>query len=342
MAVKVLFFDYKEVEHKFFEENKFENYDIKFFDFSLNSKTLEHIFEQDKNCACVLCVGEESFLTDTVINSFKNLRIISVRSDGFDNINKQICIQRNINVLTVPSYSKTAVSEFTFGLIINLLRKISYANISVKNNKHKDKNFVGCDLKGLTLGVVGTGNTGASVCKLANAFGMKILAYDLKEKSELKDKYNIQYVTLDDLLANSNIITLHLPFTGDNYHMFSEHEFEIIKDKSYFINVSKGELVDNQYLKKALETGKLQGAGLDVVACKEVCEECKDFSETLEVTSLSCFEDAMVISDLIAKSNVIVTPHIAYETQNSVDCILKETFDSITSCIRGGHRNRVV
>ena len=342
MAVKVLFFDYKETESKFFKENRFENYDIKFFDFSLNSKTLAQIPEQERDCACVISVGEDSFLTDSVINGFKNLRIISVRSDGFDNINKHICIQRNINVLTVSSYSKTSVSEYTFGLIINLLRKISYANISVRNNEYKNKNFVGCDLKGLTLGVVGTGSTGASVCRLANAFGMKVLAYDLKEKTELKDKYNIKYVTLDDLLANSDITTLHLPFTGDNYHMFSEHEFEIIKDKSYFVNVSKGELVDNLYLRRALVDGRLRGVGLDVVACKEVCAECKDFSETLEVTSLSCFEDSMVVKELIKMPNVIITPHIAYETQNFADCVLKETFEGIMGCIRGGHENRVI
>ena len=342
MAIKVLFFDYKEIERKFFAENKFENYDIKFFDFSLNPKTVEQIPEQDRDYTCILCIGENSFLTDFVINKFKNLRMISVRSAGFDNVNKQVCIQRNINVLTVPNFSETAVAEYTFGLIINLLRKITCANISVRNNNYRNKTFTGRDMKGLTLGVVGTGSTGASVCRLAKAFEMKILAYDLREKTELKTKYNLEYTNLDYLLANSDIITLHLPFTGGNYHMFSKHEFEIIKDKSYFINVSRGELVDNMYLKQALDEGRLCGAGLDVVACKEVCAECKAFSETLEVTSLSCYEDSIVVKELIKMPNVIVTPHIAYETQNSVDCILKETFESITGCIRGGHDNRVI
>ncbi len=339
MAIKMLIFDYRETEHKFFEENKFDNYDIKFFDFSLNKENLEKIPEEERNQASIISVFINSVLTKDVINSFKNLRAIATRSTGYDTIDKAACIQRNIALLNVQNYGETAVAEFTIGLIIGVARNIFKAVIDVKNKNFVEKSFVGRDLEKLTLGVIGIGAIGAAVCRLAHAFGMKILAYDLVEKNELIEKYNVNFTTLDFLARNSDVISLHVPYTGDNYHMFAKHEFDLMKDKSYFINVARGEVVDLKYLKENLDNGKILGAALDVVACATA--DCEGLVQKLEISSLECFENSKIVKELINMPNVVVTPHIAYESQDAIDYILRMTFDGISDFINGGSKNRV-
>ncbi len=342
MTVKMLVFDYRPTEYKYFEHNNFENFDIKFFDFSLTEETLSKIEEEDFEQASVISIFINSILTQKVLDKFKNLRIIATRSTGYDNINSKACMNRNISVVNVQKYGETAVAEFTLGLIISLVRKLPQGFLSVREGNFTGKSFVGRDLNALTLGVVGTGAIGTSVCKLANAFGMKILAYDLTPRKELSEKYNVKYTTLEAMIMNSDIITLHLPYTGNNYHMFSKHQFDLMKKNSYFVNVSRGELVDNLYLKENLESGKLAGAALDVVACEAPCDACIKMAKNLEVSSLECLRESEIIKELIKMPNVIITPHMAYESQDAIDFILETTFDSIKDCINGGSKNRII
>lgn len=342
MAIKMLIFDYRETEYKYFENNKFDNFDIKFYDFSLSEETINFVDKDDLEHAMVISVFINSLLTQDVINRFKNLRIIATRSTGYDNINTKACQNRNISVVNVQKYGETAVAEFTLGLMISLVRNLPQGFLSVRENTFKGQSFVGRDLKELTLGVVGTGAIGASVCRLANAFGMKILAYDLTPKNELTEKYGVKYTTLEAMITNSDIITLHLPYTGDNYHMFSKHQFDLMKKNSYFINVSRGELVDNVHLKENIVNGKLVGVALDVVACEAPCDACIRMADNLEVSSLECLKESEIIKELIAMPNVIITPHMAYESQDAIDYILNTTFDSIKDCINGGNQNRII
>ena len=336
----MLVFEYRETEHDFFGKNKFSNYDIKFFDFNLNEETVNELSDEDLNQASIISVFINSTLTKEVIDKFKNLRVIATRSTGYDSINQKACVQRNIALLNVQNYGETAVAEFTIGLIIGIVRNIFNSIISIKKGDFSENSFVGRDLEKLTLGVVGTGAIGAAVCRLAHAFGMKILAYDLVEKVELEEKYNVTFTTLDFLLRNSDVVTLHVPYTGNNYHMFSKHEFEIMKQNSYFINVARGEIVDLKYLKENLLNGKIRAAALDVVACN-YNEGCEKFSDNIEKSSLECLSNSKVVKELIQMPNVFVTPHIAYESQDAIDYILAKTFDGIQDFINGGSKNRV-
>ncbi len=340
MAIKMLVFEYRETEHKFFGQNKFCNYDISFFDFSLNEETINKLSDEDIEQAAIISPFINSVLTKKIIDRFKNLRVIAMRSTGYDNVDKKACIQRNIALLNVQNYGETAVAEFTMGLIIGIVRNIFHSVISVKNNDYVNTSFVGRDLEKLTLGVIGTGAIGATVCRLAYAFKMKILAYDLVEKTELQDKYNVNFTTLDFLIRNSDVITLHVPYTGDNYHMFSKHEFDLMKQNSYFINVSRGELVDTTYLKENLDNGKILAAALDVVACNYNID-CEKFSGKIEKSSIECLQNSKIVQELIRMPNVFVTPHIAYESQDAIDFILTRTFDGISDFINGGSKNRV-
>lgn len=342
MALKMLVFDYRTMEQKFFAENKFENYEIKFFNYSLDDDTVGLLSQEDLESTSIVSVFIDSYLSQKVIDSFKNLRIIAIRATGYDRISKIACLNRNIAVLNVQNYGETAVAEFTIGLIIGLVRNIPQAFLSVRDGSFEEKSFVGRDLKELTLGIIGTGAIGAAVCKIAHALGMKILAYDLIAKKELEEKYDVKYETFENVLKNSDVVTLHLPYTGDNFHMFSKKQFEMMKEGSYFINVSRGELVENEYLKKYLESGKIKGAALDVVACETECKDCQEFADKLDISSLSCLKESAVIKELMERPNVIITPHIAYESQDAIDYILKKTFEGISDCINGGTANRVI
>lgn len=342
MTIKMLIFDYKESEQKFFAENNFHNYDIKFFNHSLNEDSFDELSEEDKCQTSIISVFSDSTLTQEIIEGFKNLRIIATRSDNYDNISKKICLKKHIAVLNIPNYGKSAVAEFTIGLILSLIRKIPQAVEGIKEDKFWNENYVGFELKNLTLGIVGTGEVGSEVCRIASAFGSKIIAYDISPKKELQEKYNIQYLSLEELLKKSDIVTLHIPYNGINYHMFSDHQFEMMKKGAYFINVSQGELVDHSALKKAILSQQLAGAALDVVSCMTSCENCRKISDKLETTSLLCLKDSDIVKEISLFPNVIITPQIATETKDAINYILNETFYAIQDQVIGGNSNRVI
>lgn len=340
MSCKMLFFDYRESEKKFFEQHKFENYDIKFFTESLNEETITSLEEKDFEETMIISVFIASKVTGEIISRFKNLRVISTRSTGYDHIDLNPCINKNIAIINVESYGHSSVAQFTFGTIIMLVRRIYPAILSQTNKTYLLENFCGRDLKQLTLGVVGTGAIGQSVCKFAKCFGMRILAYDIRQQNDLISTHEVQYVELDALLKNSDIVTLHLPYTKDNYHMFGVKQFELMKNASYFINVSRGELVDTEALLNIAKSGKFKGIALDVVACQNN-NPTSDIN--LENTSsITCIETSKTVQELSQIDNVIITPHIAYDTQEAVDYILNATFEGLSDYLQGGRKYRVI
>lgn len=336
MTVKMLIFDFRDSEKAFFENKKFENFDIKFFKESLNEEFVKTLSADDLEKTTIISVFIDSEVSSDVINAFKNLRIISTRSTGIDHINHRAAMERNIDVINVESYGSKSVAQFTMGLIIALVRKIKSAAEYIINKDNSCESFIGRDLSKLTIGVVGTGAIGASVCRLASAFEMNILAYDLKEKKELLNEINMKYTDLNTLVKNSDIITLHLPFTGDNLHMFGAEYFNIMKQNAYFINTSRGELVDIFALYEAVTNKTIAGTALDVVTCEQVTFKCSGFTEKLGA-DIICLKETQIVQELAVMPNVIITPHIAYETQDAVDYLLEMSFRGISDCIKGGN-----
>ncbi len=339
MSINMLVFDYRTTEHAFFANNHLSNFNIKFFSESLNEETVKELSDADKDNAMVISVFIDSEVSEEVINQFKNLRIISTRSTGIDHINSKVAAKRNIQIVNVMNYGSTSVAQFTFGLILALVRNIVVSAICLKNLQKTNISFLGRDISKLTLGVIGTGAIGGAVCKLAHAFGMKIAAYDLKEKQELRDKCDVKYTSFDNLLKISDIVTLHTPFTGDNKNIISYQQFEIMKPDAYLINTARGELVDIKALKHALDEKQIKGAALDVLNCESFNLKCEDFAEKMQNCPLHCYEEVQIAHEIVKYSNVIITPHIAYETQDSIDYILQKTFDGIMSTINGGTNN---
>lgn len=334
MACKMLFFDYRESEEQFFKENPCNSYDIKFFKESLNELTVSALSEDDYAETVIISVFSTSKINDEIISKFKNLRVISTRSTGHDHIDINCCIKKNIALINVDSYGSKAVAQYILGMMIQLVRRICVA-CKYENNPLVPMNFCGRDLDKLTLGIIGAGTVGASLCKYAKCLDMNILAYDINPNRNLVDVFGVQYLTMENLLKNSDIVVLLIPYTAESYHLFSYDEFKIMKQGAYFINVSRGEFVDNKALLDVAKNGKFKGIALDVVSCPggEISDE--------DVTSQDCIATSDTIKELAKLPNVIITPQIAYDTQESVNYILKTTFDGLGDFLKGGRKNRV-
>lgn len=341
MAIKMLVFDFRDSEKEFFKKNDFDLFDITFYPESLNDHTVEGLTPDELEKTNIVSVFTNSRVSENVINKFKNLRIISTRSTGYDQINKKAVMEKNISVINVDTYGSKSVAQFAFALIMALVRNIVPAAISMRDGACECDSFVGRDLSKLTLGIAGTGAIGSSVAQMGATMGMKVLAYDLNLRQELMSSIKVEYVDFSEFLSRSDVISIHMPYTGNNHHMFSDEEFNMMKDNSYFVNTSRGEIVDTNAAYNAMVSGKLAGLALDVVACEDLTFRCVKHVEKLKDFSLECVREVELIKKLVKLNNVIITPHIAYKTQDAIDYILEQTFDGIRDCIKGGRKYRV-
>ena len=339
MLIKMLIFDYKQTEQDFFKKTKLNNYDIHFFEESLNETTVENLPDHLKAETTVISVFVTSTINEQVLKNFPNLKILSTRSTGYDHIKTEDCCKRNILVINVENYGNKAVVQYTFGLILNLIRKITIAERDLKAFKFEYNNYVGRELDKLTLGVVGTGAIGKELCKVANIFGMKILAYDLNQDEEFAQKYNIEYTDKNSLLKNSDIITLHIPLTENTREFISKKEFAIMKSSAYLINTSRGELINTEDLYEAITTDNLAGAALDVTECESIAFTTKNITTKIKNSNPECIRKVILTRRLAQLDNVIVTPHVAYSTKDSIDRILSTTFDLISTKMQERHTN---
>lgn len=331
MAIKMLVFDVRDCEREFFENEKFENFEIKLYPYCLNEESVKKIPQGELDSAMVISVFLDSNLTEDVINSFKNLRIISTRSSSIEHINKHVTALKNIDVVNVENFSYKTSAQFTIGLMIALVRNFKPLSQFVEKGETID--FTGYDISKLTLGVIGTGATGAEVCRIAEAIGMKVLAYDIVEKQELKTQTDTQYTDLETLLRKSDIVTIHLPYSMDSKNLITKREFDMMKCSAYLINIARSGIVNLKDLRDALKNGKIQGAGLDIRTCDSVNPNCRRFASKV---NLECYEETNIIKELAKMPNVIITPHVAYKTADVIEYIMRTSIMGVLDCIKGG------
>ena len=336
--MNILFYDFRNAESKYFEENPQSDFDIKFIKTPLNEST--EISEHDANETCIISVFTTSRITEKVLDKFKNLRLITTRSTGFDHIDIEECAKRNIRVVNVEQYGKTSISEYTIGMIIMLVRNIVPAVRDMKRMEVNIPKYTGRDLCNLKLGIIGTGAIGASLCKIAHSLGMEILAHDIIKNHEIENI--VSYVDLSTLLKNSDIVSLHIPYNKENYHIISSQEISIMKEGSFLINTARGELIDTVALYDAIETKKLGGCALDVQECESLVINMRKDPLKIDNSDNNCLQKAMIIQKLAALDNVIITPHIAYNTTDAINTILAITFSNIRDYLKGLNTNRIV
>ena len=200
-------------------------------------------------------------VTKNVIEAASNLELIVRAGIGLDNIDLEAAEDKGIQVANTPSATTYTVSEMAFGLMLSAVRNLGQANLSMKEHKWEKKLLKGSELFEKTLGIIGSGRIGLDVAKKALAFGMKVIAFDLVD---IQTDLDVEQVSLDDLLAQADLISLHLPLTDSTRHMISSNEFDKMKKGVIIINASRGGIVDETALLNSLESEKVRTAAMDV------------------------------------------------------------------------------
>lgn len=280
-----------------------------------------------------------SKLNREVLKKFPNLKFIATRSTGFDHIDLDYCKEKRIKVANVPTYGAHTVAEHTFALILAISRKLVPSVEQAKRGDFSSENLEGFDLAGKTLGVVGTGNIGKNVAEIALSFDMKVLAFSRSKNQELISK-GVRYVSLDELLSLSDIVTLHLPHVKETEHIINMGNIQKFKKGAVLINTARGALVETQAIEEGLEKGYLSAAGLDVLEEEAHLREEKEFLSS-EYLSKVDIKTQLLNHVLLTRDDVLITPHNAFNSREAVEEILETTVLNIEEFIKGNPQNLV-
>ncbi|TVR66371.1 MAG: hydroxyacid dehydrogenase [Gemmatimonadales bacterium] len=332
--MKIAMFEIEEWERQAFSELE-EEHDVVYRDGPLDAEAAEEVADAD-----ILSVFIYSRIDCDLLDRFHRLKLIATRSTGIDHIDLAGCQDRDIAVATVPTYGGHAVAEHTFALLLAISHEIVEAVDRTRRGDFSQKGLRGFNLHGRTMGVVGTGDIGANVARIARGFGMEVLAFDVEPQEELAEEVGFTYHDLPDLLSRADVVSLHVPATEATENMISHDEFAAMKEGVVLINTARGSVVDTEAMLKALSDGRLAAAGLDVLDEEPTVRE---EGELLR----SFFQEKHKLDDLLADHlllrmrNVIVTPHSAFNTRDALDEILDTTRENMESFMEGEPRNLV-
>jgi D-lactate dehydrogenase len=333
--MKLLAFEIDESEKLYLENHLPESLAREYYSDILSLEALEN-----KEDTTHLAVFVYSQVNTQALDKLPNLKAIFTMSTGYDHIDITAAQNRGISVHSVPFYGENTVAEHTFALILALSRQIVPSVARTRTFDFNPAGLEGFDLKGKTLGIIGMGHIGSFVARIAKGFSMNILAYDPFPKPELATKIGFTYASLEELLPQSDIVTLHTTYKPETHHIINQESIQLFKRGSYLINTARGGLVETSALVKGLEDGILAGAGLDVLE-----EECfiKEEKELLSESLRKTCDLTTVVQDhlLIQDSRVIVTPHNAFNSREALERILETTVTNIASQLENNLVNQV-
>lgn len=313
--MKISLIDPLLIDDKIIESHKekIEKLGHEFQYFKKSASDDEKIIERLKD-SDVAIITNNKFSKNVIENT--NLKLIDVAFTGFNHVDIEACNEKNIIVENASGYSDDSVAELVLGLTISLMRKFN----ENRKNMYEDESFnlIGQIIKGKTVGVVGTGKIGIRVIELFKAFGANILAYSRSEKDEVKN-LGAKYVSLDELLKNSDIVTIHLPQNKETCGFIGQNELDLMKDKAILINCARGPIVDNDYLAKLLNEDKLR-AGIDVFDMEPPID--KNYP-------------------LRNAKNTVLTNHVGFLTQEAMDIRCEIVFDNLYKFLDGKIVNKV-
>lgn len=281
-----------------------------------------------------------SDLSAEVLEKLEQLKLIATRSTGFDSIDTDYCQEQEVAVCNVPTYGENTVAEHAFGLLLALSHKLVEAANRTRRGDFTFKGLQGFDLKGKTLGVIGTGNIGQCVIEIAKGFRMEVVAFDPSPKEELAEQMGFRYAQMEAVLAAADVLTLHVPANEKTHHLLSTEQFAQMKEGMVLINTSRGPIVDIQALLHALAEGKVAAAGLDVLPEEMVMH---DKGELLRSVVRKDKDQDKLLADqvLLNLDNVIITPHSAFNTREARERILNTTVKNITGFAKDEPQNLV-
>lgn len=282
----------------------------------------------------VLCVFIDSPVTASFMAQFSHLKFIATRSTGVDHIDLQTAKKNNIIVSYVPAYGKCAVSEYTMGLLLSLSRKIYHARDITRAGRFFAGELVGFDLQGKTLGVVGTGAIGSRVAQLAKAFGMNVVACDPNPNQALAAELGFLYVSFQDLLIQSDIVTLHVAYNKSTHHLINRTNIGNMRRGSCLINTARGPVIETMALVQALDEEILAGVALDVF--EEEAAMADESALLLDKHAIADKLQTVLANHYLARHpRALLSPHNAYNSIEACKCTWDVAVENIESFMAG-------
>lgn len=322
------------------ERSHLKNYRPKGYVVRLFSERAEEVNAATLRGADIISVFIYSHVTAAVLKKAPRLKLVATRSTGFDHIDLDACKKRGIAVSNVPFYGENTVAEHTFALILALSRKVHQAYFRTIRGDFSFEGLEGFDLKDKTLGIIGTGHIGIHAIRIAKGFGMKVIAHDVFKNTFMAETLGFEYVSFDDLLGKSDIISLHAPYRKETHHMINKDNIKKIKKGALLINTARGGLVETEALALALDQKILAGAGLDVLEGEELIKEERQILSTeYPVDRLKTLLQNHI---LLNRENVVITPHIAFNSKEAFLRILETTISNIRAFLSGKPDNLVL
>ena len=281
---------------------------------------------------------------EAMLGTFSNLQFIATRSTGYNHFDLSYLQTRNIPLANVPSYSEQSVAECVFMLLLALTKKLTLALANTqKGVLQKNAGFLGTELKGKTFGVWGTGATGIATLEIAKGFGMKLIANSRTIKPELVEHLGVTYVSFDELLEQSDFLSLHAPLNAQTQGFFGEATLLKMKPAAFLINTARGGVVHMPSLLKVLETGHLSGVGLDVLPHEHLLMRRAQLMETaLNPSEHQADCNALLVEQLLMLHPKVMTlPHMAYFTKEALERMAQITVDNVVAW-HSGHPVNIV
>ncbi|NRD24603.1 2-hydroxyacid dehydrogenase [Winogradskyella litoriviva] len=321
--MKVLVYSAKEFEIPYLKTANNNKHQLTFINDALSSKTA--MLSVGFDAISIFSADEACFITIEKLKDF-GIKYIGLRSVGHDNVNLRAALRLNIKVANVPAYSPYAIAEHATALLLAINRKIIASNWRVKQYNFNLNNLVGFDLNKKTVGIIGTGKIGNVMCKIMNGFGCNLLGYDIEEDEDLRNHYNVNYTSLEDLCEKSDIISLHVPLNTDTHQLINEDLISNMKDGVIIINTARGSILNTEHIIDGLRSGKIGALGIDVYENeKEIFF--KDHS--LDIP------DDDILMRLNSFPNVLITGHHAFLTEEALTNIAETTIHNFNCWSKG-------
>lgn len=320
--MRILFYDAKKYDVDSFDKElvKFSNIEVEYLDTDLSKSTVALAKGYDAVCAFVSSDCGAKVLEK--LNEF-GIKLLLLRCAGFNNVDIEAADKYGITVLRVPGYSPEAVAEFAITIALAVNRHLHKSYIKVRENNFALTGLTGINFFGKTAGIIGTGKIGAAMCRICQGLGMKVIAYDAYVNPNLDF---VEYKSFDEVLAESDLISLHCLLTEDNYHMINKDTIAKMKDNVILVNTSRGALVDTNDLIQGIRAKKFFGVALDVYE-----EETNNVFEDRADDIL----DNSVVARLLSFPNVIVTSHQGFLTEEALESISNTTLQNATDYMNG-------
>lgn len=323
-GLRIAFFDSKTYMREAFEKAN-ANFGFEFV--WIKEKLSEATVAFATGCTVVCCFVND-IVNEKVISQLAEMGVgmIAMRCAGYDNVDLKVATKLGLSVTRVPAYSPYAVAEHAAALMLSLNRHLHLAYVRTRDHNFSLNGLVGFDMHGKTVGVLGTGKIGKCLVYILRGFGCNVLCYDVREDPELATMQGVKYVTKDELLAQSDIVSLHAPLLPSTKHTINADALSKMKKTAILINTSRGGLVDSEALLDAVLNGRIAGAGLDVYEGEK--------AYFFENQSSKNMTDS-ILARLLACKNVLITSHQAFLTQEALANISDSTMTSIKDFTSG-------